>query len=122
MTRIQGVILPDAGDGWYGPGTEGWAPSDEDLRAAEPAVLACIREAAPDIFARLDEYRCQYIGVIVAGGRRIYYNFVHCDADEIDEDWPTEPVCVLDGGDDYFHLEYDLAARACLRFYVNGEA
>lgn len=122
MAHIIGVTLPNTDGGWYGRDAEAWAPAAEDLQAAEPAVLECIRQSSPQIFARLDEYRCQYMGFVVAGHRCIYYNFFRYDEAEIDEDWRTEPVCVLDGGDDYFHLEFDLDTRQCLRFFVNGEA
>ena len=122
MARINGVTLPDVSGTWHSPEAEARTPTAEELEAAEPAVLEQIRQSAPEIFARLAEYRCQYMGFLVRGHRRVYYNFFRCDEADVDDDWRTEPVFVLDGGDDYFHLEYDLDARECVRFYVNGEA
>jgi hypothetical protein len=122
MARIIGAVLSDVEGGWFRSGAEAWAPTAEVVAAAEQAALECIRRSAPAIFERLEEYRCQYMGFVFDGQRRIYCNFFRHDEDEADEDWRTEPVCVLDGGDDYFHLEYDPDSRTCANFYVNGEA
>ena len=122
MGQIVGVTLSGTDGAWYHQDAEPWTPSPEDLQAAEPAVLDEIRRQAPSVFARLDEYRCQFTGVVVDGERRIFYNFFCCDDEDVNDSWRTEPVFVLDGGDDYFQLEYAPDTRTCARFTVNGEA
>ena len=122
MTRIEGVILPGAGEGWFGPESKSWTPSEDDVRTAEPVVLERIGAEEPALFARLGEYLCQFIGIIWEGRRRIYFNFFHRQQDGADVDWRTEGVFVMDGGDDYFHAVYDVDSGECVAFYVNGEA
>jgi hypothetical protein len=37
-------------------------------------------------------------------------------------DWERVPVYVLDGGKDFWQIEYDLLKDECINFYVHGEA
>lgn len=122
MTRINGVILAGAGDGWFGPDCRGWTPDEADVRQAEPAVLERIGAEETELLDRLGEYLCQFIGIVAEGRRRICFNFFHSDQDEARGNWRREPVCVLDGGDDYFHAVYDMDSGRCVAFHVNGEA
>lgn len=121
MPQINGAILADTDGRWFGGDAEGWTPSEADILSAERAVLERIRTDAPALFDRLDEYLCQYIGFAVGGRLRIYCNFFHHEQEEARGDWRTEPVFVLDGGDDYFHTVYDVDSGQCVEFYVNGE-
>jgi len=122
MGRIEGVTLSGTDGAWYHQDAEPWTPTAEDLQAAEDDVIEEIRRREPAIFERLSDYRCQFIGVVVDGERRIFYNFFCTDDEDVHDSWRSEPVFVLDGGDDYFQLEYDLDTRTCVRFTVNGEA
>ncbi len=125
QTEIVGRVLPhaDAGDIPYSLDgkTEGfWVPTGEILSRAEPAILRYIEEQDGKIFANIDRYRCQYVGIVVQGKKRVYCNFFWPTEDEAD--WKENFVFVLDGGDMYFQLEYDVDSSKCLNFSVNGEA
>lgn len=97
-----------------------WTPTPADIAEATPNIKRFLEKQNPSIASRLREYRCQYFGIVVAGKKRIYCNFFH--RDEHDEDWQACPLFVLDGGDSYFQLEYNIETKQCLNFMVNGEA
>lgn len=97
-----------------------WLPTEEEIRQAEPVVVRYILEQDAVIFGNLENYRCQYFGLLFKGKKRIYCNFFWPDGDETD--WKEKPVFVFDGGDSYFQLEYDVETGRCLNFSVNGEA
>ncbi len=125
QAHINGTILADAdaGDIPYSRDgkTEGnWVPTAEMIAGAEPIVLEYIEAKSAEIFAKLDRYQCQYVGIVVAGKKRIYCNFFEPTEDEAD--WEENFVFVFDGGDMYFQLEYDVESSRCSNFAVNGEA
>ncbi|MFA6715670.1 MAG: hypothetical protein WCS27_09855 [Victivallaceae bacterium] len=121
--RIIGVILPakadrnihlDAGK------PEGfWQPSENIIKKAEPEILEFIKNDSPGIFKNIIQYRCQYIGIMIKGKKRIYCNFFRS---EHKAGWKENMVSVDDGGDDFFHLEYDVETGKCLNLEVNGNA
>jgi len=123
QAHINGTILADGGDVAYSRDgkVEGyWVPTDETIARAAPAVLDYIEAQSAEIYAKLERYRCQYVGIVVAGKKRIYCNFFEFTDDEAD--WKERFVFVFDGGDMYFQLEYDVDSGGCLNFEVNGEA
>lgn len=97
-----------------------WSPSKEDVRAAEVAIRSFLKNSQPEIFARIDKYGRQYFGIIVKGRKRIYCNFFMNP-----KNFPSrfsDYVFVLDGGNDYFRIEYDVDSKTCLNFSPNGIA
>jgi hypothetical protein len=120
-----GAILPARKVGFIAHATgrkelQYWTPTRSDVEKAIPRVEAFLAREAPSLEGRLQNYRCQYFGIVVEGTKRIYCNFFHRDGHH--EDWRTKPVFVLDGGDWYFQLEYEVETELCLDFGVNGEA
>jgi len=97
-----------------------WSPSEEDIHATEAAIQNYTVISQPEIFTRLHKYGRQYFGIVVKGRKRIYCNFF------------TNPtkfpsrfsmfVLVLDGGNNYFRIEYDIDSKTCLDFLPNGPA
>ena len=122
---VDGVIFP-ARKADFAAHTTGrkelqyWTPAQSDIVEATRHIRAFLAKQSPFIANRLQQYRCQYFGIIVDGKKRVYCNFLHRDGH--DENWQTRPVFVLDGGDSYFQLEYDMQSKRCLNFMVNGEA
>jgi len=122
---VEGVIFPAHKADFVAQATGRkelayWTPSEPDIVHAIPHIRKFLSGAAPTIANRLQQYRCQYFGIIVNGKKGIYCNFFHRDGH--DENWRTEPLFVLDGGDWYFQLEYEVEKKQCLKFRVNGEA
>jgi hypothetical protein len=77
------------------------------------------------IVAHYDEYRHQYVGILLNGERRVFINCfgVHESAQgESPAYWREQFVVVDDGGFWYWHIEYDPIAKKFLEFRSNGYA
>jgi hypothetical protein len=110
-----------------------WEPSSGQVAVAEERINQYLvaaqddpdldtyrRQSAAYIVGRLKEYRRQYVGIAVEGTKRIGCNaFI---SDHSHPDWARVPVFVLDGGADYWQIEYDLTKDECVSFSVHGEA
>jgi hypothetical protein len=117
---FQGAIVPEEVAGEFQIAPAYWTPSEAEVAALEAAAEDFIEEQGYDQISNwLDQYRRQYVGVEVDGRRRIYANFF-CQVSGVD--WKDEPVFVLDGGDCYFHFEYDPETGKFLNLQVNGES
>lgn len=100
-----------------------WTPHTEDVARLEAALTPFLRLAvngrSPDLWQRLPEYTRQYVGIITGEREAILVN-AFCD--DLGIDWRTTPVAVLDGGDCFFQVTYDIASGAFSDLMVNGEA
>ncbi len=125
----SGVIVPEAiapafVAAFIGGGAEGyWTPQATEVARLESALGPYLRQAAlarsPDLWQRLPEYTRQYVGLLDDRRQRILVNAFR---DDLGTDWRTTPVAVLDGGDCYFQVTYDVASGAFSDLTVNGEA
>ena len=103
-----------------------WVPTSKVVLAVEEQLLAYLTEQqhafdslqAP-IVERLPSYRRQYWGEIENGKKVLVANFF-CDAGHYD--WMEQEVVVLDGGDCFFRLRYDVEAGTFFNLIVNGSA
>ena len=102
-----------------------WTPSTDDVLKLEERIVEYLRQNSgqfshqPPVWERLDEYRRQYIGYEIGGKRIIYGNFF-CSYEG--KDWRQEFLVVLDGGECYFQVEYDIESGMFITLLVNGEA
>ena len=111
--------------------TETWEPSAADVAALEAGVEAflCAEPTAQrpgwddrrPLWERIAGHKRQYAGVVVEGRRLVLANFF-CDAYDDGDDWLRYPVTVLDGGDCFFSLTYDVARGSYDDLMINGEA
>jgi len=114
--EFEGVILL--------PGD--WVPTVDEVLALEEQLLTYLPQQqrafdslqAP-IVERLPTYKRQYWGVFENDKRLIVANFF-CDASR--DDWHEKVVSVLDGGDCYFRLRYDVDTGSFSNLIVNGSA
>lgn len=117
-------------DSWVGSGLpfDGyWTPTEADVLALEDGVEAYLDSRGEQFYDRqppveewLPEFGRQYVG-IVENGRQIIYANYFCDTDSFSY-WQEDLVLVLDGGDCYFQLYYDVAANEHYGLMVNGMA
>jgi hypothetical protein len=105
-SEFEGVILL--------PGD--WVPTVDEILALEEQLVTYLpqQQSAFDglqapIVERLPTYKRQYWGVLENEKRLIVTNFF-CDASRYD--WHEKEVSVLDGGDCFFRLRYDVEAGA----------
>jgi hypothetical protein len=136
--EYTGVIISENGASEFGylfasASPEFWEASTDDIAGAEE----CIREfpiSLQDnqqldtyqqdnlafIVENLEEYRRQYLGVVVDGEKRIWVNAFFSDTSF--PDWERFPVDVDGGGRNYWQIEYDLLNDECINFSVYGES
>jgi hypothetical protein len=120
----QGIIFP-AGSGHvegYGPGAikEFWTPAREDVLVAEAHINAYLEVNAPQLASKLGRYTRQYTGFYLEDHKLIFVQ-LFCGLPS-ESNWKCAPVIVDDGGDCFFHLEYDLDKGTCGNLWVNGSA
>ena len=124
-----GVIVPaELGDLFYRnlngqSAPRYWTPSQAQIDRLEQDLPAFLRDNAPersaDLWQKVAPYKRQYIGIVQADQQLIYVNAM-CSMD--DDDWQTEPVMVMDGGDCYFNVTYDPATFRFSNLSINGDA
>jgi hypothetical protein len=116
-----------------GASTEFWEPSVDDVSSAEvcirrflvstqtdPKLDAYQKENVTFILENLEEYRRQYVGIVVDGEKRIWCNLFFVD--DSFPDWKRVPVDVDDGGNHFWQIEYILPNDDCIHFRVHGTA
>jgi hypothetical protein len=100
-----------------------WTPSRDDVLAFEqrlgPYLQGAAPQAGPGALKDLNEYRRQYVGILV-NGQRVMFAIFFCNA--YDTDWQHEIVFVLDGGSCYFEVKYDVQTGAFYDLSIHGEA
>ena len=102
-----------------------WTPSKDDILKLEGGIAGYLSQNSnlfyrqPPAWERLDEYQRQYIG-LERGGRKIIYGNYFCNSEGIN--WRQELVIVEDGGECFFHVEYDVESELFIKLMVNGEA
>lgn len=109
---------------WLVKADDFWTPSADDILKLEEGLAEYLSRnsgafsSQPPAWERLDEYRRQYLGYEIGGKKIIYGNFFCSQEDQ----WRGELILVMDGGDCYFQVEYDVASREFIKLLVNGEA
>ena len=136
--EYTGVIIPEDAAPEFGflfdRGLAGfWEPSVNDVSKAEECIRRHLvsEQNSPEldtyqkakvafILNNLEKYRRQYVGIVVDGEKRIGCNLFLSDHSHAD--WERVPVYVIDGGEYFWQIEYDLRDDECINFYVHGEA
>lgn len=133
--QFQGVIFP-ADDaqaqnfaGWFGINIDGyWTPAESDIIQMEEKLPLFLETNGhvgtpygddPPLWDRLPEYNRQYLGIEIDGKRLIVANYF-CDT--FGSKWQEEPVIVMDGGDCFFEIRYDIENADFMSILINGEA
>ena len=109
-----------------------WTPSESDVLAFEaglPDFLATsdnamlTYEAGVElpIWEHLDEYHRQYIGLLENERQVLYANFF-CTLNHVEDYWQTGFVMVMDGGNCFFQVKFDVETQEYFDLMVNGMA
>jgi hypothetical protein len=100
-----------------------WTPAGADVQALEAGLVTFLQasppQASPMLWEKQSTYRPQYAGLLRNGQRLIYASFF-CDT--LGEDWQREVIFVLDGGDCFFQLTYNMERGTYGNLIVNGES
>jgi hypothetical protein len=118
------VIVPESDGPIVDPDAEGyWTPTKGDIDPLEARLSDFLRRAAaprsPDLWQKQASYKRQYTGLIRNGRRLIHANFL---CDDMGGRWKHEVVMVMDGGDCFFQLTYDVESTEFGNLQINGEA
>jgi len=126
----QGVIVsaadaPDFVQSMTGEDqTDGWQPTPDDIAKLEaqlPDFLKTAPNAALDLWERVSTYLRQYAGVIDSDGRQTIFVNAFCDDAGI-ESWQSEAVLVMDGGDCFFTVTFNVETGTFTELMINGDA
>lgn len=135
------AILPEAQGRLFVRGTEPtWTPTVAQIREAEARLPEYLRrQGHAKAAADLGWHLRQYAGFTRQGKRLVYLNaidarvvdLVTCKSQQIfprriqcrpADYWRHEAVEVFDGGDDFWHVEYDPGTRRFAGLQFNGVA
>lgn len=127
--EFEGVIIPREKAREFMKGfsnieeKDAWTPGKDDVLKLEEKIEAYLKEAAakksPKLWSKIAPYKRQYVGITRSNRRQIFVNFF-CNA--YDTNWKTKAVAVLDGGDCFFTVVYDVDRAAFSNLQINGEA
>ena len=102
-----------------------WTPTEDDIPTLEGKLESFLRQNAesfrrqPSVWEQLFSYKRQYVGVIINEKQIIFGNFF---CTEPGVKWREEWVLVMDGGDCFFQLQFDVESGTFTKLTVNGEA
>lgn len=121
---FEGVIIPARDARGLDPRAEGyWTPAERDVLGLEAGLAAFLRAAAPaaspELWQKQSSYKRQYAGLVVDGRRLVYASFF-CTTPG--DEWRRRVLFVMDGGDCYFQLTYDVERGVYGELMVNGES
>lgn len=110
-----------------------WEPSIDDISSVEecigrllvsaqedPGLDTSQKEDAAYILRNLQQYRRQYVGIVVDGEKRIWCNSFLSEGSF--PNWTHTPVDVDGGGNHYWQIEYVLSKNECSNLSVHGES
>jgi hypothetical protein len=120
----DGVIVPETDAQGFGMGADSyWTPTEADAQSFEQGLVEFLRaespDRSPDLWQKQATYKRQYAGFIRSSQRLIYASFF-CDT--FDDRWREQVFVVMDGGDCFFQVIYNLDEAKYERLMVNGEA
>lgn len=103
-----------------------WQPLPEDIAALDTALPEFLRVAAtqrsPDLWQKASSYKRQYVGIIENDQLLIYMNAFCENPGGAEDSWKSIPVIVMDGGDCFFQVVYNIQPGTFDRLMINGDA
>ncbi len=104
-----------------------WLPSLEEIEMLESTFIktlqAMSRAEAPTILGLQNDYKRQYLGIVVDGKRLVVTNFDRCSIfAEAQLEAYFIPFLPEDGGSCFIETLFDPATKTFKQFYIHGEA
>ena len=120
--KIKGIICANNDQWGFMFNGEGfWTPTKAQVLKAEEEIERYLKNKpparSPGLWRDLPQYKRQYVGFIVNNRKKIFCNF-YCSKESL----TCAPKFVMDGGDCYFQVEYDVGRRKITKLEINGEA
>ncbi|MES2594088.1 MAG: hypothetical protein V4662_02075 [Verrucomicrobiota bacterium] len=127
---IEGAIVPAEvaqQERLFGAETENfWTPQAKDIELAESKLRAALEKGAKEfpqaqqILKHYNEYRRQYVGLVIKGRRHIFLNSF--PSRDTFSDYTKEWVIVYDGGFWFWTILYSVEDSEFSELQINGEA
>ncbi|MEM8534082.1 MAG: hypothetical protein AAGF95_24765 [Chloroflexota bacterium] len=99
-----------------------WVPTPDDVMQVEAGLADYLQQNAQPEYTRLrqhlSEYKRQYVGIIQNGQPSIYVNCVCIEF----SNWENSFNVVIEGGDCFFQLQYDVENKRYFNLQVYGAA
>ena len=116
--------------------SEKWTPSAQQAQEALGAIRNYIDtvefiETSQEytdinyIKEHFQDYKVQFVGFEYEGKKKIWCNFIHTsffDTQEEQERWTQNIIMVMDGGKDFWQLEFEPETNEITKFFINGES
>lgn len=103
-------------------GVRYWTPAESDVLLAEKELIPFLSRSGDtrvkEILSKIKTYKRQYVGVVIAGHKYIYFN-LFCVALNY---WTRREVVVSDGGTCFFNVRFSTESKAFSDLRVNGVA
>ena len=120
-----GVIFPadmKAFQRGFPKGVSYWTPSQSEVIAAEKELIPFLSrsndERVKEILSKLRAYKRQYVGVVIAGHKYVYFN-LFCLAPK---DWTRREFVVSDGGTCFLNIRFSMETKTFSNLQINGVA
>jgi len=118
--KVDGIICTNWAEWKFiSKNKEFWTPTKEQVLQAEEGIEQNLKDnpprESPNLWRKFSKYKRQYLGITVDGHKRIYCNF-YCSGEPLSE----HPVFYDDGGDCFFHVQYDVEEQKCYALSING--
>lgn len=122
---FDGVIFPAGMKAFqteFPKGVRYWTPSESDVLVAERELIPFLSRSndarVKQILSRIKTYKRQYVGVVIAGHKDLYFN-LFCMAPNY---WTRAEVVIFDGGTCFFNLQFSTETKSFSDLRVNGIA
>lgn len=106
--------------------SERFTPTHADIDKAELSLknkLGSLAKNNPEIYKNLKRYRRQCIGFKNKNGQRILIiNCMRSNDKDTDINWLNSFIITLDGGSNYWNINYNIDTDTLFDLSVNGEA
>jgi hypothetical protein len=103
-----------------------FTPTPADVDKAEMTLktkLAALTRDNPTIYKNLKHYRRQYLGYKNKDGQRILIiNCMRTNDEDVNKNWLNKYIMTLDGGSNYWNVNFNLETNAFFDLNVNGDA
>lgn len=103
-----------------------FTPTHADIDKAESALknkLKSLTNDSPKIYKNLKHYRRQYIGFKNKDGQKIVIiNCMWSNDENTNNNWLNEYIMTLDGGSDYWNINYNIVTDTLFNISINGES
>jgi len=126
--QYEGVILEDSEPG-------GWIPDENNIDDFESELEKYLKKLEKNnlgvgttynksslsfVIKNIKSYKRQYVGKTIDGKKVLHCNFITLLDDNMRDRWCKEYILILDGGPNFFTVNYDVTNKEYYELWING--